>query len=234
MGADPIGPQHIGDRGDLADPVGQQTRLGLVHVDVVDGDRVDPARRQQPAVRPHPLQVAARPPVLPEQRAARVSALHLAHDRVHGDIVPVVEHAQGESGVMGLPQPLAGERRFPEPYDMEQAVQQPTSAGGGDGRRAALTRKGEPLLTEKLRVVGTAEVEDQVERDPLQLGVAYDPAPEPPTGLSHFPVHRLHQRTRSTDQRPPAADRPEGGGRQPGRVDTLGQDGHGKRHETPN
>ncbi|CAM5556695.1 hypothetical protein SPURM210S_06948 [Streptomyces purpurascens] len=59
-------------------------------------------------------------------------------------------------------------------------------------------------------------------------------APEPPAGLRHLPVHRLHQRARSTDQRPPAADRPEGGGRQPGRVDTLGQDGHGKRHETPN
>lgn len=57
MGPDPVRTQRRSYARDFADPVGQEVRLGLVHVDVVDRDGVDPTGREKSGVRPHPLRL---------------------------------------------------------------------------------------------------------------------------------------------------------------------------------
>jgi hypothetical protein len=133
---DPVGTQLRGQRRDVVQTVGQQACLDSVHVDVVDRDRVDAGRGQQPAVRPDPGQVRSQSTVGPEQGAAGVPALDLSHDLVHGDVVPVVEHAQPCRGPVVLDRVIRAEGRLAEAQQMEEPVQQPGRAGGQHGRDA--------------------------------------------------------------------------------------------------
>ena len=226
MHPDPVRAQRVGDVGDVAEPVGQQARLGRVHVDVVDRDRVDPAGREQPRVRAHPA---------PGRRAARRPARRSTRPRSRArpgpspGARPTLSQwssiRSADAGRCASRWPLAPERRLAEPDDVEQPVQQP-------GRPDAVTvvvppvrsrtnprRPGprEPGSPPSLRPAPTPGRTTRIPRD----------APsEPLAGPRHLPVDRVHQRTRATDQRPTGAERAERLVRQPGRVDTL--------HETPN
>ncbi len=113
---------------------------------------------------------------------------------------------------MLLASPFTGEGALAEPYDVEQAVQQPASAGRGDGGDAVPAFEREALV---VRCVG--RFEDQLG---VLAAVPHDPAAEPLTGVGQFAVDRVGpQPVAGADQRAPAADRPERGRRQPGRVE---------------
>jgi hypothetical protein len=202
--ADPVRPQHVRDRRDIAEPIGEQPRLGRVHVDVVDGDGVDSDGGQQPRVGPHPGQVAHRAGP-PEDRAARVAALHLAHHRVHVDVVPVVEHPPPHRRHVPLHRPVAGERRLAEPHDVEEAVEEAGRRVGHHGRHAIAPGQGEPLAAQRSSLAG--EVEDELR----VVG-------EGGSGAGHLRPHRLDQRAGARHPHAARGDRPERRRREPGRM----------------
>lgn len=171
---------------------------------------------------------------------------------MHGHVVPVVQHPQCRRRTVCLTLSRAPEGVLTEPYDMEQAVQQAGLTARGDDGGPVGPLEDEPLCAEftdtgrATGATGTSETRTGITgstrlhhpqhkvvrgRGARFASVPYDHlAAELKAGVSHFIAHRVDQRARAIDQRPPTAHRPEGLRRQPGGVDPLGQDGHGERH----
>ena len=98
-----------------------------------------PTDAEQPRVLRDAGQVVAHPAVGPEDRAARVPALDLAHDRVDDDVVPVVEHADRVDRAGPTTTVVrAGERGLAAADQLVQPVEQ---AGGVVGQRRRCGRR---------------------------------------------------------------------------------------------
>jgi hypothetical protein len=229
-------PEHGGDPDDVAQVVGQQARLALVHVDVVDRDAVDPYRGQQPCVPLDARQVGADETVVVEDGTAGVATFHLPHHRVRGHVVPVVEHAQARRGRVGLVRVRPVEGGLAQAHHVEQPVQQPGVASRLDHDGARLAREPEALVVlsvgdqgglDRLGVRRPAQRRRQREH---QLGVGHAVAgleagertAEPGGGRRHLLRDGSRERAVARHHHAAAA---QGGERvvgQPGRV------GHGK------
>jgi hypothetical protein len=209
---DPVLAQDLRDRGDLAQPVGQQVRLGGVHVDVVDRDRVDPDARQEPCVCAQPRHVPARRAVPPEQRASRVAALDLAHDGVYRHVVPVVEHAPAQRGAVMLHRPVRAERRLAEPDQVVEAVQEPGRRIGHQSRDPVAAGQGETLRIARPGRGPARHREHQVGA----VGRPVPPAPTvphraavPSAGDRHLVQDGRHQQPLAVHDGVPGAERAE-------------------------
>lgn len=220
VGADAVRPQLACNGCHFTDAVGEEVRLGLVDVDVVDAEGVDPAGRQQPRVRPHPRQVAARPPVLPEDRSARVATLDLSHDGVDRDVVPVVEHAQGEGGAVG-PRGRVRERGLSQAYDLEVAVEQTCRVGGRDRGAAARPLQGEAV---RAFVAGLVQAQQQI----AHAVVVNLRTAELRAGVRDFVPDRVDEGAVTPDPDPPRTERAQRLVGQPCGVDPVAGDKHGR------